>query len=89
MTTTHGQLSRAELDIVREQLTSAVISDCLDAIGLRHQCLATGIRPLEPDQVIAGFAFPVAIERVDRCSRAAISGPRRGARRDRRGRGVS
>ncbi len=66
MTTTHSPLSRAELDIVREQLTSAVISDCLDAIGLRQQCLAMGIRPLEPDQIIAGYAFPVAIERVDR-----------------------
>jgi len=49
---------------VRAELGSAVISDVLDSAGLRHQCLAAGLAPLEPDTVIAGYAFPVAIRRV-------------------------
>ncbi|MCA0293830.1 MAG: RraA family protein [Actinobacteria bacterium] len=54
-----------DLELIRTHLSSAVVSDCLDAIGLRQQCLGAGIHPLEPDQVIAGYAFPVEIERVD------------------------
>jgi len=54
-----------DLELIRNHLSSAVVSDCLDAIGLRQQCLSAGIRPLESDQVIAGYAFPVQIERVD------------------------
>ena len=54
-----------DLDAIRQHLNSAVISDCLDALGLRSQCLGSGICPLEPDHVIAGYAFPVRIERVD------------------------
>jgi len=53
------------LEFVRSQLNAAVISDCLDAVGLRRQCLATGIVPMTADGVMAGYAFPVAIERVD------------------------
>ncbi len=56
--------SELDLSAIREGLTSAVISDALDAIGLRHQCLRVGLTPLDPAQVIAGYAFPVAIERV-------------------------
>lgn len=59
------QVVALDLDAIRSQLSSAVISDCLDAVGLRHQCLGTGIKPLEPDQIIAGYAFPVQITRVD------------------------
>lgn len=54
-----------DLELIRQGLGSAVISDCLDGIGLRHQCLQAGITPLDPDQVIAGYAFPVEIQRVD------------------------
>ena len=57
-------IPNVDLASVRQWLTSAVISDALDAIGLRTQCLATGLSPLEPDQMIVGYAFPVAIERV-------------------------
>lgn len=49
---------------VRTELTSAVVCDVLDAIGLRHQALGTGITALNHDSVLAGFAFPVAIQRV-------------------------
>ncbi|MDR1512483.1 MAG: RraA family protein [Propionibacteriaceae bacterium] len=53
-----------DLEFIRANLYSAVLSDCLDAVGLRNQCLASGLQPLFPDQVMAGHAFPVAIERV-------------------------
>ncbi len=53
-----------DLVAVRERLSSAVISDALDAIGMRSQCLGPGIAPLDPEQVIVGYAFPVEIERV-------------------------
>jgi regulator of RNase E activity RraA len=53
-----------DLPKVRGELGSAVISDVLDARGLRHQCLAAGLAPLENDTVIAGYAFPVTIRRV-------------------------
>lgn len=53
-----------DLDLVRRELGSAVLSDTLDSRGLRHQCLAAGIAPLEADTVLAGYAFPVTIRRV-------------------------
>jgi len=56
---------RLDLSNIRQQLNSAVISDCLDAIGLRHQCLGAGLSMLMPDQIIVGYAFPVTIERVE------------------------
>lgn len=53
-----------DLELVREELGSAVLSDTLDARGLRHQCLATGIVPLQADSALAGYAFPVTLRRV-------------------------
>jgi 4-hydroxy-4-methyl-2-oxoglutarate aldolase len=53
-----------DLARIRLELGSSVISDMLDAVGLRHQCLAAGLSPLDPDTVIAGYAFPVSIRRV-------------------------
>ncbi|GAB3397305.1 RraA family protein [Humibacter soli] len=53
-----------DLDLVRGELGSAVLSDTLDSRGLRHQCLASGIAPLETDTVLAGYAFPVTLRRV-------------------------
>ncbi|WP_199551585.1 RraA family protein [Streptomyces sp. N35] len=49
---------------VRAELNAAVICDVLDGIGLRNQALAHGIVPLQQEKVLAGFAFPVAIQRV-------------------------
>lgn len=63
---TAEQTARAgiDLDRVRAELTAALVSDCLDALGYRTQCLALGIEPLADDMVLAGFAFPVAIRRM-------------------------
>lgn len=57
-------MNSIDLVAVRAELSAAVISDVLDAAGLRHQCLAAGLQPLDPDTVLAGYAFPVAIQRV-------------------------
>lgn len=39
-------------------LYSAVVADVLDGLGLRHQTLASHIRPLTPAQKICGRVFP-------------------------------
>src|SRR5665647_3184156 len=52
------------LEFVRSQLNAAVISDCLDAVGLRRQCLATGIVPMTPGGVFVtptGRATDIAV----------------------------
>lgn len=53
-----------DLERVRSELTAAVICDTLDDLGLRRQALGTRIAPLDNRHVMAGFAFPVAIQRV-------------------------
>lgn len=42
-------------------LRTAVVSDALDRLGLSHQVLAPGIRPLEPRWTMAGTALPALI----------------------------
>ena len=44
------------LEHVRARLYAAVLSDVLDEIGLRHQAMNPGIRPLDDECVLAGFA---------------------------------
>jgi regulator of RNase E activity RraA len=56
--------TRVDLGAIRASLSSAVLSDALDGIGLRSQCLATGLAPLNASEMIVGYAFPVRIERV-------------------------
>ncbi len=46
-------------DMMEEQLYAAVISDALDAAGLRKQTLRHTIRPLLPETVVVGRAMPV------------------------------
>jgi len=41
---------------VAAHLYTAVVADCLDSIGLRHQSLRMDIRPLDDDLVLAGRA---------------------------------
>jgi 4-hydroxy-4-methyl-2-oxoglutarate aldolase len=42
-----------------EALHPAVVSDCLDRLGLRDQALAPHIRPLYPEAKVAGYALTV------------------------------
>ena len=53
-----------DLARVRAELGSALISDILDGRGLRSQCLAAGLALLDDSHVIAGFAYPVVVQRV-------------------------
>lgn len=43
-----------------ERVRSAMISDALDSIGVRHQVMTTGIRPLRPSMRIVGTATTIA-----------------------------
>lgn len=59
-------VTRPNIDLaeIRRGLTSAVISDILDGLGRRHQCLGTGLAPLDSTTKLVGWAFNVAVERV-------------------------
>ncbi|MBN2334340.1 RraA family protein [Candidatus Bathyarchaeota archaeon] len=46
-----------DYDLVREKLTSSVVSDVLDGMGIRGQAMTGDIRPLSDDMVIVGRAF--------------------------------
>ena len=43
----------------------ALVSDALDDLGLRDQVMSFEIQPLRPDAVLAGVAFPIAVETTD------------------------
>lgn len=45
--------------LMRARLFPAVVGDILDTMGLLHQFLAPGIRPVRPDMVVIGRAMPV------------------------------
>lgn len=50
---------------LRLRLRCALVSDVLDGMGLRHQCLGAGIVPLRSSDVLVGRAFPVTVVEVD------------------------
>lgn len=51
---------------LRSRLYTAVLSDVLDELGLRHQAMKPRIRPLDDDLVMAGFARTGLFQEVDR-----------------------
>lgn len=59
---------------IRDHLTSALLGDVLDAMGYRSQCLGAGLGPLQSDGSLAGWAFPVSIERVSEVPRDPFRG---------------
>jgi regulator of RNase E activity RraA len=48
----------------RGRLRSALVSDALDALGYRRQCLSAGFAPITRGTVLVGPALPVQIEVV-------------------------
>lgn len=46
-----------DYDLIRERLTSSVISDVLDGMGVRGQAMASDIRPLSDEMMAVGKAF--------------------------------
>lgn len=55
----------AALDELRTTLRSALISDILDGMGLRHQCANPGLRPLDFTHVAVGYAHTIQVVQVD------------------------
>jgi len=55
----------ARLDELSGVLRSALVSDILDGLGLREQCAAPGLRALDPDHVIVGYAYTTLAIEVD------------------------
>ncbi len=53
-----------KLAFCREQLSSAVLGDVMDVMGLQQQFLPPEVRSLEPTMVVAGRAMPVVLEQV-------------------------
>ena len=67
----------AELDDLAGFLSTALVSDALDALGHRNQCLGSRIEPICPAPaggVVVGRAFPLTVERVERVPEAAYVG---------------
>lgn len=60
-----SRLTGKELARLRRTIRAALVSDALDALGLRRQCLGPGLRPLREGQVLVGHAFPVQVARVN------------------------
>jgi 4-hydroxy-4-methyl-2-oxoglutarate aldolase len=62
---TNRPFTGAELDKLAAVLRTALVSDILDGLGMRGQCVAPGIAPLAADTVAVGFAYPTVAEPVD------------------------
>lgn len=58
------RLTRPQLQALIPDLRAALVSDALDAIGIRDQCLPPHIRPIQPGQHLVGHAFTVAVTTV-------------------------
>lgn len=65
MANSHRRFTAARLVELAEQIGASLVSDCLDAAGLRQQSLGQGYAPLLADQVVVGYAFGVRIEPTD------------------------
>jgi 4-hydroxy-4-methyl-2-oxoglutarate aldolase len=50
-------ITLVDYDLIRERLTSSVISDVLDGMGVRGQAMASDIRPLSDEMMAVGKAF--------------------------------
>jgi regulator of RNase E activity RraA len=48
--------AKVDLALIREKLTSSLLSDVLDGMGIRNQCMSQGIRPVYPGAKVVGWA---------------------------------
>lgn len=67
---------RVSVDLarVRDELSTPLVCDVLDAAGERPQVLGPDIVPLLPDSVLAGWAFGVRLERAEARPEVPYSG---------------
>jgi 4-hydroxy-4-methyl-2-oxoglutarate aldolase len=65
-TKTEATAADRDMDLLAryQQLRTAVVSDCLDQVGIRDNAMAARLRPLYPSARLAGFAMPVQLELV-------------------------
>lgn len=54
----------SELDALAATLRSALVSDILDGLGLRAQCLEPGLAPLSHGMLVVGYAYTTRVEIV-------------------------
>jgi len=45
-----------DLNVVKKNLNSSLLSDVLDGMGIRNQCMSEGIRPVYPGATVVGWA---------------------------------
>jgi 4-hydroxy-4-methyl-2-oxoglutarate aldolase len=48
--------SFTDLGIVRDKLSSSLLSDVLDGMGIRSQVMRSGMRPVYPGAIVVGYA---------------------------------
>ncbi|HET7690820.1 MAG TPA: RraA family protein [Nocardioidaceae bacterium] len=58
-------LSTVELDALVGTIRSALVSDVLDGMGLRDQCLAPGLLPVDGELTMVGYAYNTMARLVD------------------------
>lgn len=54
---TYPLVSMVDLNVIRERLSSSIISDVLDGMGRRGQAMTVDVRPLSEDMSTVGTAF--------------------------------
>lgn len=68
MTDTQSRIRPYDSDRLNQLATtlrSALVSDILDGLGLRDQCAAPGLRALDPEHVVVGYAYVTLAVEVD------------------------
>ena len=55
------------MDYLSKILYSPVLSDILDELGVIDHVLPSDIRPLDPDFVVIGYAYPIHLSKVNDC----------------------
>ena len=48
--------AKVDLALIREKLNASLLSDMLDGMGIRNQCMSQGIRPAYPGAKVVGWA---------------------------------
>ena len=76
----HWKDDEGLFSIARKELFTALVGDSLDKMGLLHQFLPQGVKPLAPGMVVIGRAMPVLeadvfAERGDGAANALMSKP--------------
>ncbi len=47
--------AKVDLALIREKLNSSLLSDVLDGMGIRNQCMSQGVRPAYPGATVVGW----------------------------------